>query len=108
MTERSYTEYVRVAGDQILAVVKSAIHEGNVRRVIIRNEKDQILIELPVTVGVVGVLVAPIAAAIGGIAALVAKCTIEIERVGEPPRRHDGQPEDTDPVDPQVADDTIP
>ena len=85
MTETTYTERLRVAGDQVLSVVKTAIHEGNVRRVIIRNEKDQILIELPVTVGVVGVLVAPVAAALGAVAALVAKCTIEIERVGEPP-----------------------
>ncbi len=85
MAEKTYTERIKVAGDQMLSVVKTVLHEGNVRRIIIRNEKDQVLIELPVTVGVVGMLVAPVAAALGAVAALVAHCTIEIERVGEPP-----------------------
>jgi uncharacterized membrane protein len=86
MTEKTYTERIKVAGDQILSVVRTVIHEGNVRRLIIRNEDDRVLIEIPVTFGVVGVLVAPVAAALGAIAALVTHCTIEIERVGEPPR----------------------
>lgn len=89
MPEKTYTERIKVAGDQILSVVKTVIHEGNVRRLIIRNEKDQILIEVPVTVGVVGVLVAPVAAALGAVAALVTHCTIEVERVGEPPQAQD-------------------
>ena len=87
MAEKTYTERLKVAGDQVLSVVKTTIHEGNVRRIIIRNEKDQVLMELPVTVGVVGILVAPVAAALGAVAALVTKCTIEIERVGQPPVR---------------------
>jgi len=86
MPENTYTERIKVAGDQILSVVRTVIHEGNVRRLIIRNEDDRVLIEIPVTFGVVGVLVAPVAAALGAIAALVTHCTIEIERVGEPPR----------------------
>lgn len=85
MADKTYTERIKVAGDQVLSVVKTVLHEGNVRRLIIRNEKDQVLIELPITVGVVGVLLAPVAAALGAVAALVAHCTIEIERVGEPP-----------------------
>ncbi|MBM3146368.1 MAG: DUF4342 domain-containing protein [Actinobacteria bacterium] len=86
MTEKTYTERIKVAGDQILSVVRTVIHEGNVRRLIIRNESDKALIEIPVTVGVVGVLVAPVAAALGAIAALVTHCTIEIERAGEAPQ----------------------
>jgi hypothetical protein len=85
MADKTYTERIKVAGDQVLSVVRTVLHEGNVRRLIIRNEKDQVLIELPITVGVVGVLLAPVAAALGAVAALVAHCTIEIERVGEPP-----------------------
>jgi hypothetical protein len=89
MAENSYTERIKVAGDQVLGVVRTVLHEGNVRRLIIRNEKDQVLIELPITVGVVGVLLAPVAAALGAVAALVTHCTIEIERVGEPPAAAD-------------------
>ncbi len=84
-TEKTYTQRIKVAGDQALGVVRKAVHEGNVRRIVIRNEKDDVLVELPVTIGVVGALVAPVAAAIGAVAALVAHCTIEIERVGEAP-----------------------
>jgi hypothetical protein len=108
MTEKAYTERLKVAGDQVLSVVKTAVHEGNVRRIIIRNEKDQILIELPVTVGLVGVLVAPVAAALGAVAALVAKCTIEIERVGEPPQRDDTTVAESGVVEPAEPDDTAP
>ena len=108
MTEKTYTERLRVAGDQVLSVAKTAIHEGNVRRIIIRNERDQVLIEVPVTVGVVGVLVAPIAAALGAVAALVAKCTIEIERVGEPPRHDDTSPAESDVVEPEGSGDAAP
>lgn len=85
MAESTYTERMKVAGDQVLSVVKTVLHEGNVRRLIIRNEKDQVLIELPIAVGVVGVLLAPVAAALGAVAALVTHCTIDIERAGEPP-----------------------
>lgn len=95
MPEKTYTERIKVAGDQILSVVKTIIHEGNVRRLIIRNEKDQILIEIPVTVGVVGVLVAPVAAALGAVAALLTHCTIEVERVGEAPKAPSAEGADT-------------
>jgi hypothetical protein len=99
MADKTYTERIKVAGDQVLSVVKTVIHEGNVRRLIIRNEKDQVLIELPMTVGVVGVLLAPVAAALGAVAALVTHCTIEIERAGEAPAESAGtEEEDTDVV----------
>lgn len=81
MTEQSTWEEVKVTGDQILQKVRELVHEGNVRRIIITDEDDKTLMELPLTVGVIGVLVAPLAAALGALAALVAKVTIRIERV---------------------------
>jgi hypothetical protein len=83
--EKTYTERIKVAGDAALGKVRELIHEGNVRRLIIRNEDERILIEIPLTVGAVGVLLAPVAAAVGAVAALVTHCTIEVEKVGEAP-----------------------
>lgn len=84
MQERTTTERLRVASDRTLSEVKRLIHEGNVRRLIIRNQEERVLVEIPLTVGAVGVLVAPVAAAIGAVAALATHCTIEIERVATP------------------------
>ena len=69
-----------VRGDKIVAKIKELIHEGNVRHVVIKNEDGKTLIELPVTVGVAGALLAPVWAAVGAMAALVAHCSIEVER----------------------------
>jgi hypothetical protein len=74
------TEEFTVNGEELLAKVKSLINEGNVRRLIIKDEHNKVLVEFPLTVGVVGALLAPALAAIGTIAALVTKCTIVIER----------------------------
>ena len=83
--EKTYTERFKLTGESVLSKVKEVMHEGNARRLIIRNEDDRVLVEIPLTVGAVGVLLAPVAAAIGAIAALVKHCTIEVERVGERP-----------------------
>jgi hypothetical protein len=61
--------------------VKKLIHEGNVRRVIIKHGNDTIA-EFPLTVGVIGAVLAPVLAAVAAIAAVVKECTIEVERVG--------------------------
>src|SRR5438270_1907653 len=79
----SYQEELQVMGEQLLTRVKELINEGNVRRIIIKQEGHTIL-EIPLTVGVVGVLVAPVLAAIGVIGALIAQCSIEVIR-SEPP-----------------------
>jgi Domain of unknown function (DUF4342) len=79
----SYQEELQVMGEQLLTRVKELIHEGNVRRIIIKQEGRTIL-EIPLSVGVVGVLVAPVLAAIGAIGALIAQCSIEVIR-SEPP-----------------------
>ncbi|MEA4907096.1 MAG: DUF4342 domain-containing protein [Chloroflexi bacterium] len=75
-----YEEF-RVDGDKLVAKIKEIIHEGNVRRIIIKNDKGETLIEVPLTLGVVGVVLLPVWAAIGAIAALAANLTIVVERV---------------------------
>ena len=81
--EKVHTEEFQVSGDMLLAKIKELMHEGNIRRVIIKNEEGRTLIDVPLTLGVVGALVAPQLAALGVIAALVTKGTIIVERVAE-------------------------
>ena len=73
-------ESFKVSGDEILSKVKQIIKEGNARRIIIKNEKDETIIEFPVTIGIVGVVLAPVFAAVGAIAALATDCTIIVEK----------------------------
>ena len=81
--EKVRTEEYQVSGDGLVAKVKELVHEGNVRRITIRNEEGKELIEIPLTWGVVGALLLPVLAALGAIAALVADCTIVVEKVEE-------------------------
>jgi len=78
--EKVRTEEFKVNGEQLLEKIKDLIAEGNIRRVRILNDDDRTLIDIPLTVGVVGVLLLPQLAAIGAIAALVGKCTILVDR----------------------------
>ena len=73
-------EEFKIDGKDLLAKVKQIIAEGNVRRISIRNKEGKTLIEVPLTVGVVGIVLAPTLAAIGAIAALVTECTFVVER----------------------------
>ena len=73
-------ERYRVAGEKLLSKVKELIQEGNVRRITIKNDEDKTLIEIPLTLGVVGAAIFPVWAAVGAIAALVTDCSIEVER----------------------------
>jgi hypothetical protein len=75
----SYEEF-RVNGEAVVGKVKEIIHEGNIRRITIKNDKGDTLIEIPLTVGVVGVVLLPVWAAIGALAALVANLTIVVEK----------------------------
>ncbi len=79
MSDQKHEEFV-VNGDNLLAKVKELIAEGNVRRIVIRDRDDKTLIELPLTLGVVGTVLAPVLAAVGTIAALVTECKIIVER----------------------------
>ena len=81
--EHIRTEEYQVNGDELVAKVKELVHEGNLRRVTIRNEEGKDLIEIPLTWGVVGALLLPVWAAIGALAALVTDCTIVVEKVEE-------------------------
>jgi hypothetical protein len=76
------TEEFKVKGEALLTKVREIVHEGNARRIIIKDGEGKTLIEVPLTVGVVGVLVAPVAAAIGAIAALATNYSIQVEREG--------------------------
>ena len=73
-------EYFNIKGDQLLEKVKELIAEGNVRKIIIKDKSGKELMSFPMTVGVVGAVLAPILAAVGALAALVTECTIAIER----------------------------
>jgi hypothetical protein len=74
------TEEFRVTGDMLVAKIRELLHEGNVRRIVLRNDDGQVIAEFPMTIGVVGVLLLPVWAAIGAIAALAADLTIVVER----------------------------
>jgi len=85
-----YREELHVMGEQLVTTVEQLIHEGNVRRIIIKQEGHTVL-EIPLTIGVVGVLVAPMLAAVGAIGAAVTNCTIEVVRT-EPSAQTSGPP----------------
>lgn len=82
---QDFVEEIQVLGRDLVEKVKDLLHEGNVRRVIIKDDKGHTFMEIPVTVAAVGVIAAPILAAIGALSALVAKFTIVVERA-EPKR----------------------
>ena len=73
-------ETFHVKGEKLLEKVKELIREGNVRRIIIKDKKGKVLVEFPLTFGVVGAVLAPMLAAIGAIAALVTQCSITVQR----------------------------
>lgn len=75
------TEEFKVTGDALMGKLKELLHEGNIRRITLKNEEGNTLIEIPLTLGVVGVLLLPVWAAIGAIAALAARLTIVVEKV---------------------------
>ncbi len=79
--EKVKYEEFRVDGDVLVAKIKEILHAGNVRRIIIKNDKGETLVEVPLTVGVVGAVLLPVWAALGAIAALAAKLTIVVEKV---------------------------
>ncbi len=77
------TEEFRVNGEELVAKIKQLLHEGNIRRIIIKDKDGRTLIEVPFTLGVVGALLVPVWAAIGAIAALVAEATVVVEKVDD-------------------------
>jgi len=79
MTETKKEEFV-VDGEEVLKKVKELISAGNVRRIIIKDMQDKTLIEIPLTIGVVIAVLAPVLAAVGALAAIVTKCKIIVEK----------------------------
>jgi hypothetical protein len=79
--EEIRVEEFKVTGDMLVSKIKELIHQGNIRRITIKNEEGQTLIEIPLTIGVIGALLLPVWAAIGAIAALATNCTIVVERL---------------------------
>lgn len=73
-------ESYRIKGEHLVARVKELVHEGNVRRIIVKSEKDETIMEFPLTMGVVGAVLIPIWVALGAIAALAAHYTVEVEK----------------------------
>ena len=77
------TQEFTVNGDEVVAKVKELIHEGNIRRIIIKNEDGRTLVEVPLTIGLIGAAFLPVLAAIGAAAAIATRCTLVVERDGE-------------------------
>lgn len=77
---KNRTEEFQINGDEIISKLKEILHEGNIRRITIKNEEGKTLVDIPLTMSVVGILLAPQLAAIGAIAALVTKCTLVVEK----------------------------
>ena len=87
-TERTWTEEIEVAGTELVDRIKELVKAGNVRRVILRTSDNKLLLEIPLTAGAVAggvvVLVAPVLAALGAMAALLAKVKIQVVRTDKP------------------------
>ena len=87
MDAKKTTEEYRIKGEELLLKIKELIHEGNVRRVIIKDEAGKTYMEIPVTLGVIGAILAPVLAAVGAIAVLVANFRIEVIRDQGPEKK---------------------
>src|SRR3984957_5149422 len=83
-TMKSIFEEIKVLGNELADKVRSLIHEGNVRRIIIKNEQGHTFVEIPVSVVAVGAVFAPVLAAVGALAAMAAKFTIVVEKTRDP------------------------
>lgn len=84
-TDNERIQEFTIDGDKLVSTIKDLVHEGNVRRVTIKNEEGRTLLEIPLTVGVIGAALLPIFAAIGALAALATRCTIVVERDPDAP-----------------------
>ena len=80
-TGKTRTEEFKLNGGEIIDKIKEIFHEGNIRRIILKDENGKVFMEIPLTVGIIGAALVPVLAAIGAIAALVSKLTIVVEKV---------------------------
>lgn len=79
-SKQTKKEIFNVRGENLLKKVKELINEGNIRRITIKDKKGKTVVEFPLTIGVVGAVIAPVLAAVGAVAALLTECTISVER----------------------------
>jgi uncharacterized membrane protein YeaQ/YmgE (transglycosylase-associated protein family) len=79
-SDRYRTEEFKVSGEELLSKIKELVHAGNIRRIVIKNKDGGTFMEIPLTVGVVGAVLAPTLAAVGAVAALVAEATVVVEK----------------------------
>jgi len=93
--ERPRTQEFTINGDEVVHKVKELIREGNVRRIIIKNDDGRTMLEVPLTIGLIGAALMPVLAAIGAAAALATRCTIVVERENGPPAQADEPPAPT-------------
>jgi Domain of unknown function (DUF4342) len=104
--ERTWWEKIEGTTEQILAQIGKLIDEGNIRRVMVK-QRGRVVAEFPLTVGVVGTVIAPLAAAIGALTAVLADCSIEVEKTGvDQATPQSSQPAAGSPPEP-MADDTV-
>jgi hypothetical protein len=82
--DRTHTEEFKVDGGKVLDLIKDLIHQGNIRRIILKNEAGKTLIEIPLTLGLVGAALLPVLAAVGALAAVATRMVIAVERTQEP------------------------
>jgi hypothetical protein len=83
MSKETRTEELTIRGEELIATVKELVHQGNIRRITIKNREGKVLIEVPLSLGVVGALFLPTLAALGALAAIVSECTIVVERMDD-------------------------
>jgi len=107
MSFGSFVEEIQVLGSELVDKIRELIHEGNVQRIVVKDDQGHTFVEIPVTVAAVGVVLAPLLAAVGAISALVAKFTIVVVRsepkppeAGEPKPQESGEPNPSDSGDP--------
>jgi hypothetical protein len=94
--ERTWRETIEGTTEQILAQIKRLIDEGNIRRVLVKQQ-GKVIAEFPLTVGVVGTVIAPLAAALGALTAVLAECSIEVEKTTPPAATAPSEPASPEP-----------
>jgi len=94
-----FYEQFRVAGADLAAKVRELIHEGNVRRIIIKDERGHTFVEIPLSVAAIGVILAPVLAAVGAIATIVARFDVVVERTTPPATPEPPKAEPVPPID---------
>lgn len=83
MAKEAVWETIKAQGSQLVDELRRLLHEGNVRRIVVR-QRGRVVAEFPLSVGLVGALAAPVLAAVGALVAVLADCSIDVERASEP------------------------